>query len=160
MTWGTPSWSVTGYNGAATIECTFTYTNVGIGGGNNAQAQFRYNLLNSGAWVWATYPGTGNVITSPGSGTITLSWANVQNGDIFQLSQAGLTFPVSVHTVANLATAPGGGGGGTTTSPYTGPTSGGGPKRYPMILTQLFNKKRSYYSIGMTHKDGQLNCFL
>ena len=38
--------------------------------------------------------------------------------------------------------------------------SGGGIKRYPMILTQLFNKKRSFYSIGLTHKDGQLDCFL
>ena len=38
--------------------------------------------------------------------------------------------------------------------------SGGGIKRYPMVLTQLFNKKRSFYSIGMTHKDGQLQCFL
>ena len=54
----------------------------------------------------------------------------------------------------------GGSGGGTTNTPYLGPLSGGGPKRYPMILTQLFNKKRSFYSIGMTHKDGQLNCFL
>jgi len=38
--------------------------------------------------------------------------------------------------------------------------SGGGTKRYPMILTQLFNKKRSFYSIGLTHKDGQLDIFL
>ena len=160
MTWGTPSWSVTGYNGAATIECTFTYVNVGIGGGSAAQAMFRYMILNTNTWVWAPYPSSGNAITTPGSGTITLSWPNVQNGDVFQLDLAGQTFPASVHTVANLATAPGSGGGGTTT-PYTGAVdNGGGPKRYPMILTQLFNKKRSFYSIGMTHKDGQLDCFL
>ena len=157
MTWGTPSWTVTGYNTTATIECTFTYVNVGIGGGNAAQAKFRYSLLNSNTWLWALYPSTGNVITSPGSGSITLSWQNVQNGDVFQLSQAGVTFPASVHTVANLATAP-----TQPQQPSSGgqQPSGGGPKRYPMILTQLFNKKRSFYSIGMTHKDGQLNCFL
>ena len=38
--------------------------------------------------------------------------------------------------------------------------SEGGIKRYPLILTQLFNKRRSFYSIGLTHKDGQLNCFI
>jgi len=151
ITWGTPTWTVTGYNTAATIECVFTYTNVGISGGNAAQTQFRYKILNSNTWVWAPYPSTGNVITSPGSGTITLSWTNVQNGDVFQLDQAGLTFPASEHTVANLATAP------TPPAPPSvgsyAPAKGGRKRRFPIISTQLFNRQRSVYSIGTTHHE-------
>ena len=30
---------------------------------------------------------------------------------------------------------------------------GGKPDRYPLIMTNLFNRNRSIYSIGMTHKD-------
>ena len=37
---------------------------------------------------------------------------------------------------------------GTTTS-----NGGGKPDRYPLIMTNLFNRNRSIYSIGMTHKD-------
>jgi len=36
----------------------------------------------------------------------------------------------------------------TTTS-----NGGGKPDRYPLIMTNLFNRNRSVYSIGMTHKD-------
>lgn len=41
---------------------------------------------------------------------------------------------------------------------YTAPVSttsngGGKPDRYPLIMTNLFNRNRSIYSIGMTHKD-------
>jgi hypothetical protein len=36
----------------------------------------------------------------------------------------------------------------TTTS-----NGGGRPDRYPLIMTNLFNRNRSLYSIGMTHKD-------
>lgn len=36
----------------------------------------------------------------------------------------------------------------TTTS-----NGGGKPDRYPIIMTNLFNRNRSLYSIGMTHKD-------
>ena len=36
----------------------------------------------------------------------------------------------------------------TTTS-----NGGGKPDRYPLIMTNLFNRNRSIYSIGMTHKD-------
>ena len=36
----------------------------------------------------------------------------------------------------------------TTTS-----NGGGPPLRYPLIMTNLFNRNRSIYSIGMTHKD-------
>lgn len=36
----------------------------------------------------------------------------------------------------------------TTTS-----NGGGKPDRYPLIMTNLFNRNRSLYSIGMTHKD-------
>jgi len=41
---------------------------------------------------------------------------------------------------------------------YVAPVSttshgGGKPDRYPLIMTNLFNRNRSIYSIGMTHKD-------
>ena len=39
-------------------------------------------------------------------------------------------------------------------SPVTTTSNGGGkPDRYPLIMTNLFNRNRSLYSIGMTHKD-------
>jgi len=38
--------------------------------------------------------------------------------------------------------------------PVTTTSNGGGkPDRYPLIMTNLFNRNRSLYSIGMTHKD-------
>ena len=36
---------------------------------------------------------------------------------------------------------------------YTLSTSGGGPRRYPLIMTNLFDRQRSDYAIGKTHKD-------
>ena len=39
-------------------------------------------------------------------------------------------------------------------APVTTTSNGGGkPDRYPIIMTNLFNRNRSLYSIGMTHKD-------
>ena len=39
-------------------------------------------------------------------------------------------------------------------APVSTPSNGGGkPDRYPLIMTNLFNRNRSLYSIGMTHKD-------
>ena len=39
-------------------------------------------------------------------------------------------------------------------APVTTTSNGGGkPDRYPLIMTNLFNRNRSLYSIGMTHKD-------
>lgn len=39
-------------------------------------------------------------------------------------------------------------------APVTTRSNGGGkPDRYPLIMTNLFNRNRSLYSIGMTHKD-------
>ena len=41
-------------------------------------------------------------------------------------------------------------------SGYVAPVTsngGGKPDRYPLIMTNLFNRNRSLYSIGMTHKD-------
>lgn len=39
-------------------------------------------------------------------------------------------------------------------APVTTKSNGGGkPDRYPLIMTNLFNRNRSLYSIGMTHKD-------
>ena len=39
-------------------------------------------------------------------------------------------------------------------APVTTTSNGGGkPNRYPLIMTNLFNRNRSIYSIGMTHKD-------
>jgi hypothetical protein len=39
-------------------------------------------------------------------------------------------------------------------APVTTTSNGGGkPDRYPLIMTNLFNRNRSIYSIGMTHKD-------
>lgn len=35
----------------------------------------------------------------------------------------------------------------------TASNGGGKPDRYPLIMTNLFNRNRSLYSIGMTHKD-------
>jgi len=35
----------------------------------------------------------------------------------------------------------------------TASNGGGKPDRYPLIMTNLFNRNRSIYSIGMTHKD-------
>ena len=40
------------------------------------------------------------------------------------------------------------------TANYDTTSNGGGkPDRYPLIMTNLFNRNRSIYSIGMTHKD-------
>lgn len=43
-------------------------------------------------------------------------------------------------------------------SNYVDPTKNGGgkPDRYPLIMTNLFNRNKSLYSIGMTHKDRDL----
>tara|TARA_B100000482_G_scaffold154266_1_gene116108 strand:+ start:523 stop:1707 length:1185 start_codon:yes stop_codon:yes gene_type:complete len=38
-------------------------------------------------------------------------------------------------------------------APSTTSNGGGKPDRYPIIMTNLFNRNRSIYSIGMTHKD-------
>ena len=38
-------------------------------------------------------------------------------------------------------------------APSTTSNGGGRPDRYPLIMTNLFNRNRSIYSIGMTHKD-------
>ena len=39
-------------------------------------------------------------------------------------------------------------------APVSTTSNGGGkPDRYPLIMTNLFNRNRSIYSIGMTHKD-------
>lgn len=38
-------------------------------------------------------------------------------------------------------------------APSTTSNGGGKPDRYPLIMTNLFNRNRSIYSIGMTHKD-------
>lgn len=38
-------------------------------------------------------------------------------------------------------------------APPTTSNGGGKPDRYPLIMTNLFNRNRSLYSIGMTHKD-------
>ena len=47
--------------------------------------------------------------------------------------------------------------GSTTTPPQSevevARNGGGKPDRYPLIMTNLFNRNRSLYSIGMTHKD-------
>lgn len=47
--------------------------------------------------------------------------------------------------------------GSTTTPPQSevevAKNGGGKPDRYPLIMTNLFNRNRSIYSIGMTHKD-------
>ena len=44
--------------------------------------------------------------------------------------------------------------GDNYTPPVSTPSNGGGkPDRYPLIMTNLFNRNRSVYSIGMTHKD-------
>jgi len=40
----------------------------------------------------------------------------------------------------------------TAQAPTTS-NGGGRPDRYPLIMTNLFNRNRSLYSIGMTHKD-------
>ena len=40
----------------------------------------------------------------------------------------------------------------TAQAPTTS-NGGGKPDRYPLIMTNLFNRNRSLYSIGMTHKD-------
>ena len=41
-------------------------------------------------------------------------------------------------------------------APSTTSNGGGRPDRYPLIMTNLFNRNRSLYSIGMTHKDDNL----
>ena len=38
-------------------------------------------------------------------------------------------------------------------APTNTSNGGGKPDRYPLIMTNLFNRNRSLYSIGMTHKD-------
>lgn len=47
--------------------------------------------------------------------------------------------------------------GSTSTPPQSevevAKNGGGKPDRYPLIMTNLFNRNRSLYSIGMTHKD-------
>lgn len=44
-------------------------------------------------------------------------------------------------------------GDGYVADVSTKSNGGGKPDRYPLIMTNLFNRNRSIYSIGMTHKD-------
>jgi hypothetical protein len=41
-------------------------------------------------------------------------------------------------------------------APVTTTSNGGGKRRYPIISTNLFDRQRSIYSIGLTHKDDTL----
>jgi len=45
---------------------------------------------------------------------------------------------------------------GDNYTPPVSTTSNGGGKGYPLIMTNLFNRNKSLYSIGMTHKDKDL----
>ena len=74
----------------------------------------------------------------------------------FEMALSNITSIEGDYTVEH----PTGVNRGTSTYDNSGPpivvtTSNGGgyPDRYPLIMTNLFNRNRSLYSIGMTHKD-------
>lgn len=92
-------------------------------------------------------------LTDP-SGTVTTFTKNVDGQ--FQDSVTNVTSIEGDYTVEH----PSGVNRSTSTFDNSGPpivetTSNGGgkPDRYPLIMTNLFNRNRSLYSIGMTHKD-------
>jgi hypothetical protein len=91
-------------------------------------------------------------LTDP-SGTVTTFTKNAEGQ--FHDSVTNVTSIEGDYTVEH----PTGVNRGTSTYDNSGPpvvtTSNGGgkPDRYPLIMTNLFNRNRSIYSIGMTHKD-------
>ena len=91
-------------------------------------------------------------LTNP-SGTVTTFTKNAEGQ--FYDSVTNVTSIEGDYTVEH----PTGVNRGTSTYDNSGPpvatTSNGGgkPDRYPLIMTNLFNRNRSLYSIGMTHKD-------
>jgi hypothetical protein len=92
-------------------------------------------------------------LTDP-SGTVTTFTKNAEGQ--FHDSVTNVTSVEGNYTVEH----PAGVNRSTSTYDNSGPpivetTSNGGgkPDRYPLIMTNLFNRNRSIYSIGMTHKD-------
>jgi len=92
-------------------------------------------------------------LTDP-SGTVTTFTKNAEGQ--FHDSVTNVTSIEGNYTVEH----PAGVNRGTSTYDNSAPpvvvtTSNGGgkPDRYPLIMTNLFNRNRSIYSIGMTHKD-------
>jgi len=92
---------------------------------SSASNNWAYSYSSTLQWVYpeATFESTGSADT-----LITLPTNDIV--DSFNWNFASVSAPV------------------TTTS-----NGGGKPDRYPLIMTNLFNRNRSLYSIGMTHKD-------
>lgn len=85
---------------------------------------------------------------------------NWDQGNVFYID------PVAIYEATGLLTSAFGSASMTFYTSYsfdfvgliaqatTNTSNGGGkPDRYPLIMTNLFNRNRSIYSIGMTHKD-------
>ena len=92
------------------------------------------------------------IITHPNgsTGSATLSSGNnysVSAGSVFAAQHGTYTITINNTVIATAI----------FDSNYVAPTTtsngGGRPDRYPLIMTNLFNRNRSIYSIGMTHKD-------
>lgn len=82
------------------------------------------------------------------------SFTNVANGTLPSINTNAFTSVHGTYTITingNVITT------ATYDTNYVVPTTtsngGGRPDRYPLIMTNLFNRNRSLYSIGMTHKD-------
>jgi hypothetical protein len=68
--------------------------------------------------------------------------------------QATMSFTAGGHTVNLIDWIYSNEPEGSGYVPVSTTSNGGGkPDRYPLIMTNLFNRNRSIYSIGMTHKD-------
>lgn len=101
-----------------------------------------------------SYASTNTATLTDPSGTVTTFTKNAYGQ--FLSSVTNVTSIEGDYTVEH----PAGVNRGTSTYDNSGPpivvtTSNGGgkPDRYPLIMTNLFNRNRSLYSIGMTHKD-------
>ena len=138
VTVSTPTWTETGAGAAGnSVQVQFTVSNTTS---NNARFDLRTNEPGQ--------PTPDQVTVNAGQSNVAVTLTHSSAGQsvvhrVFDDANGWDLQP----TFTTAATT-------TTTPPATSTTpSGGGIKRYPMVLTQLFNKKRSFYSIGMTHKD-------
>ena len=84
-----------------------------------------------------------NFFSNVGNSSVTSNFTSAHGA--YVLYQAQYPSTQGVKALANYDT--------NYVAPSTTSNGGGKPDRYPLIMTNLFNRNRSLYSIGMTHKD-------
>ena len=132
----TYTYSTTLFNVATTIEIKFIVDNKIINGSSEIVGAF-YESRTANNLVNATFSSTTYVIGAQQTMTYTQYLLGVAT-----------TYYVSDWVYVDEPE-----GDGYTPPVATTSNGGGKPDRYPLIMTNLFNRNRSLYSIGMTHKD-------